>query len=726
MTKSRILLALGTAWLAMPGVVQAQTADTTGTTAAAPSDTAGSAAAGEITVTARRRAETAQSVPASLNVMTGAQMARIGLTDTFQLQNNTPGLAISVADREVNVAIRGIGNNVRSIGADPSNAASINGVYLPRAAMVLGQMFDVERVEVLKGPQGTLYGRNATGGAINMIGKMPTKDFEADGYVGYGSYNMVRAEGGVSGGNDLIQVRVAANYARSDGYTYNLYNGTQLDNTNYTGVRGTITLTPTSNLKATAFWQHSVDDSGLGYGISLDPSLGTEASDSYASLAPADAQRVDPRHIRVNSPMYSRRRGDVGGLTVDWNLGAVAVRSISGYTWYGDADSQDTDGTAYDFEYQKTNQTYRSWSEELQLFSTGKHKLEWLLGMFLYGDSGTENIDYEYNPGAPTSTNYSPAALINTAAQSASQAVYGQLTYHVTNSFAAIVGGRYTHDHKSGQRFQTIDKSALSAELSNDRFTPSFQLQWKPSSTVMFYANAVEGYKSGGINGQDTTGNPVFGPEKVWSYEGGMKGRFFDRRLTINAAGFYMDYSHIQFRSGLVTAGVMKVAVNNAASAKIAGGELSADYNFGNGFSLNSNFTYLHSDVSNYFSASTGTVINGRSLPLAPTWSGSVGADYTRSLGKIGSVDAHVEYTYRSRIIFPFTYDATQNTDGPLGLVNATIRWTHPNGRFYVEGIGRNLTDKLYRVNREDFLPSEELEAFGAPRTVELRIGFKI
>jgi iron complex outermembrane receptor protein len=191
-----------------------------------------------------------------------------------------------------------------------------------------------------------------------------------------------------------------------------------------------------------------------------------------------------------------------------------------------------------------------------------------------------------------------------------------------------------------------------------------------------------------------------------------MKGRFFDRRLTINAAGFYMDYSHIQFRSGLVTAGVMKVAVNNAASAKIAGGELSADYNFGNGFSLNSNFTYLHSDVSNYFSASTGTVINGRSLPLAPTWSGSVGADYTRSLGKIGSVDAHVEYTYRSRIIFPFTYDATQNTDGPLGLVNATIRWTHPNGRFYVEGIGRNLTDKLYRVNREDFLPSEELEAF--------------
>jgi iron complex outermembrane receptor protein len=113
-------------------------------------------------------------------------------------------------------------------------------------------------------------------------------------------------------------------------------------------------------------------------------------------------------------------------------------------------------------------------------------------------------------------------------------------------------------------------------------------------------------------------------------------------------------------------------------------------------------------------------------MPLAPRWSGTANADYTGSLGGAGKIDAHVEYTYRDRIIFPFTYDATLNTDGPLGMVNATLRWTEPNGRFYVEGIGRNLTDKLYRINREDFLPDQLMETFGAPRTFEVRVGFKI
>jgi iron complex outermembrane receptor protein len=721
MTRYRVLLVLGVAGLIVPGVSLAQTADQAAapSAAAAPAD---ASATDDITVTARRRVETAQSVPISISVLSDTQIARSGLSDSFQIQNSTPGLSISVADREVNLSIRGIGNNVRSIGADPSNAASLNGVYLPRAAMVLGQIFDVQRIEVLKGPQGTLYGRNATGGAINVISKDPTKEFSADGYVGYGSYNMVRGEGAVSGGNDLIQVRVAGDYAKSDGYTYNLFNNTRLDNTDYQGLRGTVTLTPTSTFKASLFWQHSVDNSGLGYGISLDPAVPS----AYASLAPASAQRVDPRHIRVNTPMYSRRKGDVGGLTLDWDAGPVAVRSITGLTRYYGADSQDTDGTAYDIEYQTTNQTYRSWSQELQLFSSGTHRLEWLVGAYFYGDSGKENIDYEYNPGAPTQNRYAPAAIINTAGTSQSQAVYGQATYHFTPQFAAIVGGRYTHDSKTGQRFASVNKTALSASLSGDRFTPSFQLQWKPAEDVMFYANAVEGYKSGGVNGQDTTGNPVFGPESVWSYEGGVKASLFDRRLTLNAAGFYMDYSNIQFRSGLVTAGVIKVAVTNSASAKISGFEASANYRIGNGFSIGGNLSYLDSDVSNYYSASSGKYINGRPMPLAPRWSGTANADYTGSLGGAGKIDAHVEYTYRDRIIFPFTYDATLNTDGPLGMVNATLRWTEPNGRFYVEGIGRNLTDKLYRINREDFLPDQLMETFGAPRTFEVRVGFKI
>ncbi|TGX48743.1 TonB-dependent receptor [Sphingomonas gei] len=684
---------------------------------------------GDIVVTARHREETAQSIPSTLNVFSAQALQRSGITSAFDIQSKTPNLSIAITDREVNVAIRGIGNNIRSIGADPSNAASLNGVYLPRAGSVLGQLYDIARVEVLKGPQGTLYGRNATGGAINVISAEPISGFVAEGYVGGGSFGMRRAQAAVSAGNDLIAVRIAGVYARDDGYTHNLIDGKRLDDTNYRGFRATAVLTPSADIKAMLFWQHSYDKSGLGYGGSLDPSIGSDPDDSYAVLVPPEYQRVDPRHIRVDYPTHSLRKGDVVGLNLDWALGAVGLRSITGYTFYGDRDSQDTDGTGLPIERQITSQVYRSYSQELQLFSKGASQLEWLAGLFLYGDEGREFLDYGFNLAAIPAVDYQSAALLRTTAKSRSVAGFGQLTYHLGDQVSLIAGARYSHDWKRGTRApaQTfaLTITPLDIATSGDKFTPSLQLQWKPDANVMVYVGATQGYKNGGINSQDTIGRPVFGPEDIWSYEAGVKSQFLDRRITLNLSAFYMDYRGIQLRTAIVQLNSVVVGVTNDARAKIKGAELFVDAQLGSGLSLDFNGAYLDTDVSNHVSPTTGLPVSNRPLPLAPKWSGTAGVNYTGSVPGIGAISGRAEYNFRSTTIFPYTYDTTYNFDPPDGIVNATLRWTAPNGAFYVEGVGRNLTDLLYRINRGDNLPAGVAEAFASPRTIEARVGFK-
>lgn len=679
----------------------------------------------DIVVTARKREESVQDVPASINVFSDEALAQAGVINSFDLQRLTPGLSISPSNRETSVAIRGVSNNVRSLAADPSVAIHLDGVYLPRSSMVLSELYDVDRIEVLKGPQGTLYGRNATGGAINLVTRSAESPFSFGGFIGAGSDSLKRVHAAVGGGGERLSARLAVAYATDDGYTGNLVsNGPKLDNTDFRSVRGSLKFQPSDAIKGSLIWQHTDDRSGLGYGLSMDPTLGSNPFLSYAAFVPASQQRVSPERVRIDGPNYSRRESDVAGLTFEVDLGAVTVRSISGYTRYDGSDAQDTDRTGQNWEWQTTSTGFNSYSQELQVLGEGGSSVDWVVGAFLYKDRGDEFLNYVFNDAAPAGVSLTPLGVTDADSESRAYAAFGQVTYRFSERWAAVVGGRYSRDKKEATAYKTVTSATtITTKVDDSRFTPMAQLEFRPANDVMLYVGASNGYKGGGVNTQDPV-NRGFEPENLWAYELGVKSTLLGGRAVINAAAFYYNYEDIQLRTAIVApTGGITVAVSNASRARNLGGELQAVFRLAESVTLDANVGYLDSKLKNFRSPATRQVLNDLPLPLSPEWAGVAGIAYESSLGSAGWLRARAEYVVRSSVVFPLTFDQVYNTDASYGLINATLRWRTPSSRFYGELIGRNLTNTEYRTSRNDFLPFNVEESFGALRTFEVRFG---
>ncbi|MFZ4604523.1 MAG: TonB-dependent receptor domain-containing protein, partial [Caulobacterales bacterium] len=234
----------------------------------------------------------------------------------------------------------------------------------------------------------------------------------------------------------------------------------------------------------------------------------------------------------------------------------------------------------------------------------------------------------------------------------------------------------------------------------------------------------TKGFKSGGFNLLASGPPTQYEPEEILAYEAGVRSTLHDGRVILNASVFHYDYTDLQLRTLVFTGtgGGAFATTNNAEGAKIDGVEVSTDVKLGGGFRFDLAAAYLDATFDTYISPSNNLNLSGTKLPLSPEWSGTAGLTFTSDLAG-GDLRARVEYVYRDEIIFPLTIDAPQNFDDSAGLVNATVRWTAPGGRYYVEAVGRNLTDELYRTQRADVFFSGVYDSFGAPRTGEIRLG---
>ncbi len=682
----------------------------------------------EIIVTALKREQSLQDVPASVTALNADRLAASGIVSSFDLQQVVPGLSISLANRETNVAIRGVANNVRSVGSDPSNAVHIDGIYLPQSSMVLTEFFDISRVEVLKGPEGTLYGRNATGGAINVITKDPREGFSGDGFIGAGSLGLVRGQAAVNAGNDQVAARLALAYTKDDGYTKNLQRNSDLDANDLFGVRGKARFQLTPNLDATVLAQITRDDGSVGYGVSNDPSfplsLYPYGGATSVGLNGRAEQRVDARNIRLDSPMASRRDADIYGLTVNWNLGRVTVRSITGATKYDAGDIQDNDFTGRLLGTQSTTTTVDTVSQEFQIFNNEPGKFEWTVGAFFYEDDGAQfllwqlwNEDNFFGPPDPGTL-----ARVNTTNKTSSQAIFGQGTYKFTDRFSLLLGGRYTQDEKTGVQTNFRRSTTRSVNDSWDSFTPKAQIQYKANDNVLAYAGVTKGFKSGGFN-LLAAAPALFNPEEVIAYEAGVKTSSAGGRFVANAAAFYYDYTNLQLRTLVVGSGAVTATVSNAAAAEVTGLEVYTSGRFTDALSVDIAATYLDTSLENFISPTNRRNLSGSPLPLSPKWSGVLGVNAEFPLLG-GEARARVEAAFRTKTIFPLSIDQTFNFDEDSTVLNATARWTPASGRYYVEIIGRNLGDELYRTQRSDIPGVSVFEGFGPPRTGEIRLGF--
>lgn len=683
-----------------------------------------------IEVTALKTLQALRDVPASVTALTADDLARSGLVNSADLQQKVPGLSISSGGRETNLAIRGVSNNVRSVGADPSNAVHIDGIYLPRSSMVLTELFDLQRVEVLKGPEGTLYGRNATGGAINVVTRAPNAKSGGEGFVGVGSLGMRRTQLAAGGGTDEVSGRIAVAYTKDDGYTRNLSTGNALDNNDFKAFRGKLRVALGSKADLTLFAQSSDDKGTLGYGVSTDtsktgPLYPYSLGDPDYRLTAAD-QRTSARNIRLDSPVTSSRKTNVMGVTVNWDLGSVGFKSITGFTRFRSGDRNDVDWTGAKLETQDTTTDVKSASQEFQFYSQGAGPLEWTAGVFLYRDKGTETLDWllhgPVNCGVPGSCAFARQTV---ASDGRSEAVFGQLTYRFAPQWSAVLGGRYSRDTKEGDATNRRSGANFKGDFSFSSFTPKAQIQWIPSKGLMAYAGVSNGFKSGGFN-FGRAGLEKFNPESIVATELGVRSTSLGGALSLSASAFNYDYKDLQLRTAVLDAvsGNFVVSVNNASKAKVQGIELAANVDLSAGFSGGLSAAYIDSSLQNYISPSTRKDLSGMPLPLTPKTSGSIWLNHSTAVAG-GKLRSHLEYNYRSSVIFPLTLDQTNNKGEGYGLVNASLRWTAPKDAWYVQAGVMNATDKLYRTMRADYIFSSVVESFGAPRTYEMRLGFK-
>jgi iron complex outermembrane receptor protein len=683
-----------------------------------------------VEVTALKTRNRLQDVPASVTALTADDLARSGLVNSADLQQRVPGLSLSSGGRETNLAIRGVSNNVRSIGADPSNAVHLDGVYLPRSSMALTELFDLQRVEVLKGPEGTLYGRNATGGAINVVTRKPNANPSAEGFVGSGSLGLRRTQVAVGGGTEDVSGRLAVAYTKDDGYTRNLSTGTGLDSNDFKAFRGQLRMALGGMSDITLLAQASEDKGTLGYGVSTDtaikgPLYPYSLGDPDYRLTAAD-HRTNARNIRLDSPVTSSRKTNVMAATVNWDLGPVGFKSITGFTSFKSGDRNDVDWTGAKLETQDTTTDVNSTSQEFQLFSQGNGPLEWTAGVFLYRDKGTETLDWllygPLNCGVPGSC---PFARQTVKSNGRSEAVFGQMTYRFTSEWSGLLGARYNKDTKDGDATNRRSGANFIGDVSFSSFTPKAQLQWTPSKGLMAYAGVSKGFKSGGFN-FGSAGIEKFEPESIVAKEVGVRSTLMGGALSLNASAFNYDYTDLQLRTAVLDAvsGKFVVNVNNASKAKVQGLELSADMALGAGFGGGLSAAYIDSELLNYVSPSTKRDLSGMPLPLTPKSSGSVWLDHKVAMAG-GQLRSHIEYNYRSSVVFPLTLDQANNKGEAYGLVNASLRWSAPKDAWYLQAGVRNATDKLYRTMRADYIWGGVVESYGAPRTYELRLGFK-
>ena len=698
--------------------------------ATAPAAPAAAAAAAEdststqtVTVTARKREERGQDVPQSLNVVSGAALENSGVTQLEELQFRIPGLKVVNSLGLSNLAIRGVSNNASERGGTPSSAVHLDGVYLPRPVLALSEVFDLDRVEVLKGPGGTLYGRNATAGVVNYLTRDPRAGSTFDGFLGAGSFGLKRAQAGFNVQLGEGQgVRVSAVRTKDDGYTQNIGGGGDVDARDFSAVRlkGVFTLTPAVQLKLMV--QGSDDGGNQGYGASHNPA--TTNAYVFQSGAP---QRDSERRIRLDTPMDVSNRGNIVSAALSANLGAdLEFKSITGYVNYRGRYAIDADGVGGFIENSTRSDRSTFVSQEFQLSGRLGRSLSWTSGLYVSREraSGSQLIeDSNFYPADLTPFTYFQGVYDSTARN---VAAFGEVTWQFAEKTALLVGARQTRERQTGSasggliNFGTfqLDPFSGTVDINASRFTPKVLLQHRLDKDSMVYASATTGFKSGGFNPSPPVA--TYQPEKIKAYEIGSKMSAAGGRVELDAALFFYDYTDLQLRT--VNVANNQIVVSNAAKAVIQGAEFTLVARPSRELTLDLNAAYVDSALKNYISPYTKVDMSGSPMPMAPKVSATAGAEYRMALGG-GMLTMRAEVNHQSTVIFPSFIDTTKEREGPVTLVNANLRYALAGGNTYVSLIGRNLTDKLYQSNRTYYGGFYDLQGFAPPRTIEVRLG---
>lgn len=732
---SWMLLGAGIAALATTPAAAQDAATTVGQPQATDAAQIAAEESGDVIVTARRREETLTDVPIAVSVVSGDNLLKQGAVDITALQDRTPNLTLQIARGSNSTLIafsRGVGQQDPLWGFEPGIGLYIDDVYVARPQGAVLDIFDVDRVEVLRGPQGTLYGRNTIGGAIKYVTKRLGNEFAGQARASYGSYNQIDLVGQITLPlTDTLSIGAAVAKYWRDGYGRNVTTGADQYDKDVLATRVSAEWSPTSDIFIRLAGDRTLDRSNPRHGTRLLPN------------------GSDPRYAPTPS-VYDTRAGigddnrvvaQGASLTGEFGLSdMLTFKTISAYR-DGSTDTViDFDNTA--LPTLDVPASYEDWqfTQELQLL-VETDRVQGVLGVY-YLDAKAAGA-FDTVVGLLNTT-----TLTSGSVRTKSYAAFGDMSIDVTDQFKVSAGLRYTKDDKRGTVFRRNYTGIRSPRFGNaaaipglirtdytndrsfDQFTPRISISYEPQQDLNLYASWGKGFKSGGF---DMRGDAVFTPttvngyepEKISTYELGMKGMFLDRTLFVNLAGFYSRYTDQQVTIQVPNiAGGIASFVDNAGKADIYGLELETRIVPSRNLSAQMSFGYTNADYKEFL-----TFIGGGTTPVdvadqrvfQNTPKFTVNASFTASTDFAGgTLSVTPDVALRSDVSLFEIPNPILDQDGYV-LANAAVNWLSGDGRYRVGMALRNLTDARYRVGGYNFpgalFGNSIIGYYGPPRT---------
>jgi iron complex outermembrane recepter protein len=654
-------------------------------------------------ITARKIEENLQHVPLSVQLLPGELLDLVDLTHLFELQFNIPGLLVN------NQGMFGAGFALRGISdqraGGNSVAVHLDGVYQGNGSLATTRMFDLERIEVLKGPQGTLYGRNSTAGAINFIPRAPADELSAGIEAAYGSYSTTRAAGHVNLPVGDAALRLAFVASEGDGYIRNSVDERRFAEQDYWGVRASLRVDAGDALSFAFMAQHVRDDGASGELWTPNPQFLADPGD----IRLATVTLADP---------FLVAESDNASLRLEYELGSAVLRSITGYARSRVDNRDDCAGIPLLAGCVRgaSPAKHSQWSQEFQLSSSGAGSIQWLLGAYYYDADAT----LDFFTLAPV-ISPSPINDYRSTSDETTSAVFGQATLRLAEQWRLTGGLRLSDEQREmttiGSGVQD-SPTLLAGKTSSQDIDWRIDLAHEATADFLSYASVSTGHNSGGFTPTLRTGTlDDFAPERVLAYEAGLKSTWLARRLKLNAAAFFYDFDDLQVRTVALIDDQLVAIVDNAARAELYGLDAEVQLTPSDRLTLSAGAVWLPKrEFVEYQSEDSSELLSGNKLVRAPEWSATAAIGYQHPVAALGWLSGRIEYNYRSSHYFTKENEPANAQDG-FGILNALLKFEAPGEQWYVFVSGRNLTGEDYFT--QVFLQSSP----GYPGTYEVGFG---
>lgn len=722
----------------------------------------GAHARDEIVVTARRRAESLQDVPVAVSAFSGDRVDELQADDISGLQYAAPNVYIDQGDAaNAVIYVRGVGQNDSLAFADPGVGVYVDDVFIARSQAAFLELFDVERVEVLRGPQGTLYGRNTIGGAIKFVSKRPSDEVDAYLEAGYGNFDAVSVKGRLSGpiSAGTLAGNVAFAYSRRDGYNANLADGRDDGDFQSVAGRGSLLWTPSDDVEFYLSVDGRIDRPDTSRSPVRETSITGAPDPTDPTLIVTLPASGDPYSVDVSANRLSDLTAFGAALTGKWRASdSLTLESITSFRTLDFDLNLDTDGSPLPILDILLLQDQDQFSQELRAEYDDNGAFTFTGGLYYFRDddttfSGVDNGAATIFGFPVTLFGFPTSSLAETAQVTNSYAAFFDASFALGERVDISAGLRYTHEkRRSARLFENffdpnvsviantppflqgvgVAGAPISGEADFDAFTPKVSASYKVSDAAMVYASVSRGFKSGGFDGRATTdfGFQPFEPEFVWSYEAGLKTSWFDGALIANAAYFYNDYTDVQVTSfgADPVSGVFVSLFTNAAAARMHGVELELLARPSDRFTLTGSVGWLDAKYTEFdiLVGGVATDVSDRPLVNAPRWNASLGATYEQPFANGLTGVLHVDGAYRGETATEIT-GSPALTQERYGLLNAFAAIKADDGRWELRGGVKNATNEAVRVqgfNLSEF-PGVELGFYKAPRTYNVQAIFR-